>query len=293
MGDRRFLHADDQGSIIAATDGSGAGINTMRYNEYGIGETSQYGRFGYTGQAWLPEVGLYWYKARVYSPQLGRFLQTDPVGYAAGPNWYNYVGGDPVNGTDPSGLFRCEKCTWKNDPPRSADSTVDAEIGVLASRLRSGRPLEQELAITDVQTRLLQTVYFNISNDKIIGDPQNEEDKSTIQKAKQCASQQLGLDDLADAGAAIAGFNLLETRGKLAGAVPGTSIASKSASALFGSTRLPFRLPTLVGNPLALSVGIRATSSVARIVGRGIPVVGWGLLAYDAAKIAQCVANED
>lgn len=119
------------------------------------------------------------------------------------------------------------------------------------------------------------------------------EEKSTLQKAKQCASAQLGLDDLADAGAAVAGFNLLETRGKFAGAVPGTSIASKGASALFGSTRLPFRLPTLVGNPLTLSAGIRATSSVARIVGRGIPVVGWGLLAYDAAKIAQCVASDD
>ncbi|MEP5724849.1 MAG: RHS repeat-associated core domain-containing protein [Erythrobacter sp.] len=38
------------------------------------------GRFRYTGQAWLPELEMYYYKARIYSPKLGRFLQTDPIG---------------------------------------------------------------------------------------------------------------------------------------------------------------------------------------------------------------------
>ena len=47
---------------------------------------------------------MYYYKARIYSPTLGRFLQTDPIGYGDGLNWYNYVGGDPVNATDPNGL---------------------------------------------------------------------------------------------------------------------------------------------------------------------------------------------
>lgn len=46
---------------------------------------------------------MYHYKARTYSPTLGRFLQTDPIGYDDGLNWYNYVGGDPINGRDSSG----------------------------------------------------------------------------------------------------------------------------------------------------------------------------------------------
>ncbi|WEK01118.1 MAG: hypothetical protein P0Y59_05360 [Candidatus Sphingomonas phytovorans] len=43
----------------------------------------------------------------MYSPTLDRFMQTDPIGYANGVNWYNYVGSDPVNAIDPFGLQTC------------------------------------------------------------------------------------------------------------------------------------------------------------------------------------------
>jgi len=59
---------------------------------------------------WLPETGVYHYKARAYEPNLGRFLQTDPMGYDAGLNLYAYVRNDPVNATDPSGMFSEEFC---------------------------------------------------------------------------------------------------------------------------------------------------------------------------------------
>jgi RHS repeat-associated protein len=61
------------------------------------------GLFQYTGQIWLPELGVYSYKARMYDPKLGRFLQMDPIGYGDGMNMYAYVGADPVNSRDPSG----------------------------------------------------------------------------------------------------------------------------------------------------------------------------------------------
>jgi RHS repeat-associated protein len=102
----RYLYTDHQGSIVAATDGAGVPAVINSYDEYGIPGAGNAGRFQYTGQVWLDELGMYYYKARIYSPTLGRFLQTDSVGYADQFNLYAYIGNDPVNGTDSSGQDR-------------------------------------------------------------------------------------------------------------------------------------------------------------------------------------------
>ena len=60
--------------------------------------------FGFTGRKYDRETGLYYFRARYYDPSDGgRFLSTDPVGYADQFNLYTYCNNDGLNCTDPSG----------------------------------------------------------------------------------------------------------------------------------------------------------------------------------------------
>lgn len=98
---------DGLGSIFALADGTGAIATQYQYDPYGNTATSgapSPNTLQYTGRE-NDGTGLYFYRARYYSPALGRFISQDPIGLAGGMNVYSYVGNNPVNFIDPLGLY--------------------------------------------------------------------------------------------------------------------------------------------------------------------------------------------
>jgi RHS repeat-associated protein len=80
--------------------------NSFIYDSFG-NVTSSTGSFSqpfrFTGREWDSETGLYFYRARYYDSQPGRFISEDSWKFLAGPNFYSYVANDPVGQIDPSG----------------------------------------------------------------------------------------------------------------------------------------------------------------------------------------------
>ena len=128
-GDVQYLHQDHQGSTSLTTNPNGTTRNTITYNAHGeiTANTNwwlEQPLNGYTGQYHDPETGYIYLRARHYDPTTGQFTSVDPL-VAITEEPYGYVGGNPANGSDPTGL-----CGPFGDAPCTPAGLITETIGV-------------------------------------------------------------------------------------------------------------------------------------------------------------------
>jgi RHS repeat-associated protein len=97
-----YYIADHLGSVLQITNAAGQTTLTRDYDPYGVpvAAATQDG-YAFTGREWDPETSLYYYRARYYDPNTGRFLSEDPIRGAL--SLYAYVRNSPAGDLDPSG----------------------------------------------------------------------------------------------------------------------------------------------------------------------------------------------
>jgi RHS repeat-associated protein len=118
-----YYYQDKLGSTTHVANAIGQLVESYHYDLTGTPtETSTHGVVDlYAGERWIPELRLYDLRNRFMSPELGRFLQPDPIGFKGdGSNLYRYCGNDPVDRSDPDGTID----TWSRLMAFFGNSTI-------------------------------------------------------------------------------------------------------------------------------------------------------------------------
>jgi len=103
-----YYHKDGLGSVTGLTDAEQNLAAIYKYNAFGA-VTVQTGTvvnpYKFTSREFDSDSGLYYYRARYYSAIVGRFITKDPIGFRGGVNFYVYAKNNPINLSDPYGLW--------------------------------------------------------------------------------------------------------------------------------------------------------------------------------------------
>jgi len=111
-----YYYEDIRGSVRGITDTNSNLIQSYEYTAFGERTSTAHGKnflffdkginqpYGFTGRPIDKVTGLYNYRLRDYNPEIGRFIQPDPLGQIPGPNIYAYCNNNPINWVDPWGM---------------------------------------------------------------------------------------------------------------------------------------------------------------------------------------------
>jgi RHS repeat-associated protein len=133
-----FYQEDGLGSVTSLSNGSGALAQTYTFDSFGK-QTASTGSlvnpFQYTGRESDSETGLYYYRARYYDPSTGRFISEDQNDIGSlydGLNRYVYTQNNPINWTDPLGLYTLKK--GGKHPPLPPSPEIDKLLNCIESK---------------------------------------------------------------------------------------------------------------------------------------------------------------
>jgi RHS repeat-associated protein len=129
-----YVHADHLGTPQLVTDGSQNVVWSATYQPYGATGTitaSITQNLRLPGQYADSETGFNYNGFRDYMPNLGRYLETDPIGLRGGANGYAYVDANPIRDADLSGLGEEDVCLpdWGPHPWRDTWNIVVESFG--------------------------------------------------------------------------------------------------------------------------------------------------------------------
>ena len=173
-GAQLYYHRNQQYSIVAMTNSSGAVQERYAYTAYGVPTIANASgtvlttsainnRYMYTGREWDNVIGQYYYRARMYDAGLGRFCSRDPIGFEGSPwNLYEYCDSGSLDGLDPHGLWRW--FGWFRKCPKKQPQTIDencTQYCEMYSKANGGSPRDYAACLG------FCVVFKNVGCDKL------------------------------------------------------------------------------------------------------------------------------
>jgi RHS repeat-associated protein len=153
-GTTSYYEADGVDSVTSPSNSAGALAQTYTFDSFGkqtAASGSLVNPFQCTARESDTETGLYYYRARYYDRATGRFLSEDPFGFDSGINFYAYVGNDPTNLVDPSGLYILKPQRPGHPPIPPPSPELDKFLTCLESSIQGGPTTIVVTSTTDGQ----------------------------------------------------------------------------------------------------------------------------------------------